>query len=157
MGQPAERSDGPARLAAVNPRPLIGRVARAVGTTIEATLSDARIGEICQLRDPVDGTTAMAEVIGVSDGKALLVLLGDLAGLSTRTEVSGTRPKPADRGRSASARPRARRVRSPDRWCGAQGAGRRAALCHRRIGAAGFEPQPRRPAAAPGVARSTAC
>jgi type III secretion protein N (ATPase) len=88
--QPVERSDSPARLATVNPRPLIGRVARAIGTTIEATLSDARIGEICQLRDPVAGTIAMAEVIGVSDGKALLAPLGDLAGLSTRTEVSGT-------------------------------------------------------------------
>jgi ATP synthase in type III secretion protein N len=90
LGQAAERNDGQARLATINPRPLIGRVARAVGITIEATLSDARIGEICQLRDPVAGTTVMAEVIGVSDGKALLAPLGDLAGLSTRTEVSGT-------------------------------------------------------------------
>ncbi len=86
----AEHALSPPQLAAVNPRPLIGRVARAVGTTIEATLSDARIGEICELRDPVDGAVALAEVIGVSDGKALLAPLGDLIGLSTRTEVSGT-------------------------------------------------------------------
>jgi len=77
-------------MVAVNPRPLIGRVARAVGTTIEATLADARIGEICRLRDPVAGESGLAEVIGVSDGKALLAPLGDLAGLSTRTEVVGT-------------------------------------------------------------------
>jgi ATP synthase in type III secretion protein N len=84
-----ERASQSTRFAAINPRPLIGRVARAVGTTIEATLSDASIGELCELRDR-EGQVTQAEVIGVSDGKALLAPLGELAGLSTRTEVSRT-------------------------------------------------------------------
>lgn len=74
----------------LDPRPLLGRVVRAVGTTIEATLGDAQIGEICLLRNPHTGETLRAEVIGVSDGKALLTPLGRLAGLSTRTEVQPT-------------------------------------------------------------------
>ena len=90
IAETIERTGQPSRFAAINPRPLIGRVARAVGTTIEATLSDACIGEICELRDRAEGQATQAEVIGVSDGKALLAPLGELAGLSTRTEVSRT-------------------------------------------------------------------
>ena len=74
----------------LDPRPLLGRVVRAVGTTIEAAMGEAEIGEICILRNPHSGETLRAEVIGVSDGKALLTPLGRLAGLSTRTEVLPT-------------------------------------------------------------------
>ena len=74
----------------LEPRPLLGRVVRAVGTTIEATLNEARIGEICLLRNPHTGEALRAEVIGISDGKALLTPLGRLAGLSTRTDVQPT-------------------------------------------------------------------
>lgn len=71
----------------LDPRPLLGRVVRAVGTTIEATMGEARIGEICTLRNPRTGETLRAEVVGISDGHVLLTPLGNLSGLSTRTEV----------------------------------------------------------------------
>lgn len=71
-----------------NSRPLVGRVMRAVGTTVEAVFGEARIGELCELRDPETQLVTLAEVIGINDNRALLAPLGDLSGLSTRTEVS---------------------------------------------------------------------
>ncbi|GGF05358.1 EscN/YscN/HrcN family type III secretion system ATPase [Aliidongia dinghuensis] len=74
----------------LEPRPLLGRVARAVGTTIEATLADVRVGEVCTLRNPHAEVIGQAEVVGIADGKAILTPLGPVAGLSTRTEVVPT-------------------------------------------------------------------
>lgn len=74
----------------LEPRPLIGRVTRAVGTMIEATLTEARVGELCLLRDPHGGEAGRAEVVGIADGKAILTPLGAAAGLSSRTEVVPT-------------------------------------------------------------------
>ncbi|AZO31872.1 MULTISPECIES: FliI/YscN family ATPase [unclassified Mesorhizobium] len=71
-------------------RPRKGRVRRLIGTVIHATVEEARIGEICELVDPKTGRTTKAEVVGLMDEMAILVPLGDLAGLSSLTEVVAT-------------------------------------------------------------------
>ncbi|PBC20786.1 MULTISPECIES: FliI/YscN family ATPase [unclassified Mesorhizobium] len=71
-------------------RPRKGRVRRVTGTVIHATVEEARIGEICELVDPRTGRTTKAEVVGLMDEMAVLVPLGDLAGLSSLTEVVAT-------------------------------------------------------------------
>ncbi|TRC93085.1 FliI/YscN family ATPase [Mesorhizobium sp. WSM4303] len=71
-------------------RPRKGRVRRATGTVIHATMEEARIGEICELVDPRTGKTTKAEVVGLVDDMAILVPLGDLTGLSSLTEVVAT-------------------------------------------------------------------
>ncbi|MER9846960.1 MULTISPECIES: FliI/YscN family ATPase [unclassified Mesorhizobium] len=71
-------------------RPRKGRVRRVAGTVIHATVEEARIGEICELVDPRTGRMTKAEVVGLMDEMAVLVPLGDLAGLSNLTEVVAT-------------------------------------------------------------------
>lgn len=64
-----------------------GRVRGAVGTSIRVAGITARIGQSCALLDVTGETTLMAEVVGLSDGEALLTPLGELRGLSNETEV----------------------------------------------------------------------
>ncbi|TIU79942.1 MAG: EscN/YscN/HrcN family type III secretion system ATPase, partial [Mesorhizobium sp.] len=71
-------------------RPRKGRVRRATGTVIHATVEEVRIGEICELVDPRTGTATKAEVVGLMDDMVILVPLGDLTGLSSLTEVIAT-------------------------------------------------------------------
>ena len=62
-----------------------GRVVQAFGTTIRATGLDVRIGQSCEI---VDGATRIpAEVIGLTDGAAILTPLSPLTGLSAGAEV----------------------------------------------------------------------
>ena len=72
-------------------RPKKGRVQRVIGTVIHASVVEARIGEICELVDRRTGRTMKAEVVGLLEEAAILVPLGDLAGLSGLTEVVPTR------------------------------------------------------------------
>jgi type III secretion protein N (ATPase) len=65
----------------------VGRVAEARGTLIRATGVNARIGEVCELRDPGSRQLLTAEVVGIERGMALLTPLGTLDGLSSDTEV----------------------------------------------------------------------
>lgn len=62
-----------------------GRVVRACGTMLEVTGLSARIGELCRLQD--DRTELLAEVVGLVEDRALLMPLGNLHGISTRTRV----------------------------------------------------------------------
>ncbi len=75
---------------AVNTRPVKGRVKRIVGNLIHAMVPDARLGEVCTLRDIASGVTSYAEIVGFDDMVAMLSPLGQLQGLSTGTEVSTT-------------------------------------------------------------------
>ncbi len=71
----------------------VGRVAEAYGTLIRATGINAKIGEICRLRDPksIDQEQPLlAEVVGIVDGQTLLTPLGSIDGLSSATEVTAT-------------------------------------------------------------------
>lgn len=78
------------RIRQIDLRPLHGRLTRAVGTMIHAVVPDVRIGELCRLHDPHSGWTLDAEVVGLDGDNALLTPIGNLVGLSTRTEVIPT-------------------------------------------------------------------
>jgi type III secretion protein N (ATPase) len=75
---------------AVDTRPVVGRVTRVTGTLIHAIVPDARIGEICLLRTPNGGRDLEGEVVGLDGPLAFLTPIGDVDGLSTRTEVVPT-------------------------------------------------------------------
>jgi type III secretion protein N (ATPase) len=95
------RSDGDERLASILPhlqeavrdsvpRMVKGRVRRLLGVTVHATVTDVRVGEICHLIDPISKSRVLAEVTGLVDDMAVLTPVGDLAGLSSRTQVVPT-------------------------------------------------------------------
>jgi type III secretion protein N (ATPase) len=65
----------------------VGRVAEARGTLIRASGIRARIGDVCELRDPASGQLLTAEVVGIERGMTLLTPLGTLDGLCAETEV----------------------------------------------------------------------
>ena len=71
-------------------RPRKGRVRRVTGVIIEASVEEVRIGEVCLLLDPKTGRKTKAEVVGLLNGAAVLVPLGELSGLSSLTEVIPT-------------------------------------------------------------------
>jgi len=66
---------------------ITGRVTQSIGTIIRAAVPQARVGEICELRNPEDGTSILAEVVGFAAGAALLTPLGDMCGIAPTTEV----------------------------------------------------------------------
>lgn len=68
----------------------VGRVRQVTGVIIQAAVDEVRLGEICELSDPRTGVRRRAEVVGLLDGAAILVPLGDLSGLSSLTEVFPT-------------------------------------------------------------------
>ncbi len=65
----------------------VGRVAKAFGTVIRATGVRARIGELCELRNPNDDFRLTCEVVGMAGGETLLTPLGALDGMSASAEV----------------------------------------------------------------------
>ena len=71
-------------------RPVKGRVQRILGLIIHATVPGVHVGELCQLNDPMTGRSVLAEVIGLSDDRAILTPIGNLDGLSSLTEVIPT-------------------------------------------------------------------
>ena len=64
-----------------------GRVVQAFGTTVRATGLNARIGQQVEIRDPAGGPVVKAEVVGLSDGAAILTPLTSLNGLGPEAEV----------------------------------------------------------------------
>jgi len=78
------------RFAQARTRPVNGRVRRIRGLLVHASLEGASIGELCYLRDPVSGRRVAAEVIGFEEEHAVLSPIGELQGLSTRSEVIAT-------------------------------------------------------------------
>jgi len=68
-----------------------GRIVQAFGTLLRASGVHARIGQQCRVIDPhaaADGAGAiLAEVVGFSDGHALLVPLSSLQGMALDAEV----------------------------------------------------------------------
>ncbi len=77
-------------VSSVDTRPTRGRVREIRGVIVHASLPQARIGELCHLRDPVTGRQVPAEVIGFEDERAVLSPIGDLEGMSARAEVIAT-------------------------------------------------------------------
>lgn len=77
-------------VSSVDTRPTRGRVREIRGVIVHASLQQARIGELCHLRDPITGRLVPAEVIGFEDERAILSPIGDLEGMSARAEVIPT-------------------------------------------------------------------
>ncbi len=69
---------------------ISGKVIQVRGTIIRAVIPSVRIGEICLLRSVSDDLYMKAEVVGFSEGSALLMPLGDMQGISSETEVLPT-------------------------------------------------------------------
>ncbi|NLK00515.1 MAG: flagellar protein export ATPase FliI [Clostridia bacterium] len=66
----------------------LGKVARVVGLTIEASGINASIGEICIIQvEKREEEDIVAEVVGFRDGYALLMPLGDLKGIAPGCRV----------------------------------------------------------------------
>ncbi|MFO7307327.1 MAG: FliI/YscN family ATPase [Pseudomonadota bacterium] len=74
----------------VSTRLIKGRILRAIGVTIHASVAEVRLGEVCRLCDPVSGREVLSEVVGLLEDAAVLTPLGDLSGLSSATEVIPT-------------------------------------------------------------------
>ncbi len=74
----------------VSTRLIKGRILRAIGVTIHASVAEVRLGEVCRLCDPVSGREVLSEVVGLPEDAAVLTPLGDLSGLSSATEVIPT-------------------------------------------------------------------
>lgn len=77
-------------LSSAAPVTAVGRVLEAYGTLIKVTGIKPRVGELCVLRNAGTPWELRGEVVGVTNEYALLTPLGELAGLSTATEVHAT-------------------------------------------------------------------
>jgi len=68
----------------------IGRITRCVGLTVESHGPDARLGEICEIISRASRGSTMAEVVGLADGRVLLMPYEDLHGVESGSEVIAT-------------------------------------------------------------------
>lgn len=70
-----------ARIKAVNPLKVSGKVTQIVGLVVEGYCPAATVGTLCQLVPLGGGAAVPAEVVGFKDSRALLMPLGELRGL----------------------------------------------------------------------------
>jgi flagellum-specific ATP synthase len=80
-------------LAAVRGARLVrrsGRVVQYFGLVVESAGPDAFLGEVCEIRPRSAGAPVGAEVVGLKDGKVLLMPYGELRGISAGSEVVAT-------------------------------------------------------------------
>lgn len=66
---------------------VCGFVLEVTGTLIRAVVPGVKIGELCILRNPGEQGSLMAEVIGFEDRRVLLTPMGEMLGISNRTQV----------------------------------------------------------------------
>jgi type III secretion protein N (ATPase) len=64
-----------------------GRVVQAFGTTVRVSGLHARIGQQCRIVDRTTGKGLIAEVVGLSEGQAILLPLASLQGVAVDAEV----------------------------------------------------------------------
>lgn len=79
----------------IKSRPLfaqLGKVSRIIGVTIESTGPNSAIGDLCKIKLR-DGTTVLAETVGFSDNKVLLMPLEDVGGLYVGAPVEKVEDK----------------------------------------------------------------
>ena len=67
-----------------------GHVARFVGLTVESRGPDAHLGEVCAIHARSTGASVPAEVVGLNDGRVLLMPYDDLQGVEIGSEVTAT-------------------------------------------------------------------
>lgn len=72
------------------PLALHGRILQVAGTVVRAVLPQARIGELCLLKNNPVEKGVPAEVIGIDHNEVLLAPIGDMGGMSTSTQVIAT-------------------------------------------------------------------
>lgn len=65
----------------------VGRVVRAVGTSMRISGLPVRIGQRCQIVDRHTGRNIQADVVGLEQGDGILVPLSGLQGIATDSEV----------------------------------------------------------------------
>ncbi len=70
-------------------QPLIlkGRVVQAYGTTVRVSGLHARIGQQCLITDHQSDYRVVADVVGLEDGQAILLPLGNLQGIAADADV----------------------------------------------------------------------
>jgi type III secretion protein N (ATPase) len=71
------------------PLAIRGRLTRAAGLALEAALGGVRVGELVEIRSPGRAPLA-AEVVGLREDRAVLLPLGEIAGLGLDAEVVPT-------------------------------------------------------------------
>jgi ATP synthase in type III secretion protein N len=76
-----------ARVSGIDTRVPAGTLVGVSGPLVRAELPAARIGEVCELRNPDTGDILLAEVVGLEGHVALMAPYSATAGLSIRTEV----------------------------------------------------------------------
>ncbi len=74
------------RVAEIGDTPALGLVRQVKGVIIRALMHEARVGDICILRNP-SGSEVLAEVVGIDDTDAILSPYASLDGISTITRV----------------------------------------------------------------------
>lgn len=67
-----------------------GRLVRSVGLALESEGPDARLGEICEISSRVHGSRTLAEVVGFSERRVLLMPYEDLVGVEAGSEIMAT-------------------------------------------------------------------
>src|SRR6185295_20256232 len=67
-----------------------GRVTHFFGLVAEAAGPDAFVGEVCEIYSRSQRQPVSAEVVGLKDGKVLLMPFGDLRGIAAGSEVIAT-------------------------------------------------------------------
>jgi flagellum-specific ATP synthase len=67
-----------------------GQITRFAGLNVESRGPEAYLGEICEIHAPASGATITAEVVGVADGRVLLMPYDDLHGVELGSEVTAT-------------------------------------------------------------------
>lgn len=67
----------------------LGRVTRVMGTIIEGVLPQARIGATCSIT-PCGGASIRAEIVALTDGRAMLMPLGSLQGVHAGAAIEMT-------------------------------------------------------------------
>ena len=80
-------------LVKIDPLCYKGKVKNIVGMMIEATGMDAKVGDICNIKDPVSGQNIISEVVGFKNNNLLLMAYSDIKGIGTGSIVESTGQK----------------------------------------------------------------
>ena len=80
-------------LSKLNTLNIMGKVRNIVGMIIESSSFQARVGDICMIRNRNDDKTVMSEVIGFRNGNILLMAYGDVKGIGPGSLVQSTEHK----------------------------------------------------------------
>jgi flagellum-specific ATP synthase len=72
----------------------VGHVRQLAGLSIESTGPDVLVGEICEIAPRRGGASLRAEVVGLRDGRVMLMPYGEIQGIGVGSEVVATGQMP---------------------------------------------------------------